>query len=153
MDAMVIREADARDIPKIMSIMKKAFDPANGEAWTAAQCISALALPGTFALVAEANPRTLGFALSRHVLDEAELLLIAVRPDAQLRGIGGLLMAAIVDKLATAGVKTLHLEMRENNPAIDFYRRRQFLTVGRRRNYYRREDGTLADAITLSRNL
>lgn len=148
-----IREADARDIPCIMTIMKRAFDPASGEAWTAAQCISALAMPGTFALLAEAEGRAMGFAIARRVLDEAELLLIAVRPDAQSRGIGGNMLAQLSEKLAHDGSRTLHLEMREDNAALDFYRHRNFVPVGRRPGYYRRADGTVSDAITLSRPL
>lgn len=153
MTGVLVREGDARDIPQIMTIMNKAFDPAHGEAWTAGQCVSALSLPGTFALMAESNGRVQGFALTRHVLDEAELLLIAVRPEGQSHGIGSVLVAEIVEKLEKSGVKTLHLEMREDNPAMDFYQHRKFSPVGRRRDYYRRADGSLADAITLSREI
>ena len=151
--AAAIRDADARDIPRIMTVMNKAFDPANGEAWTASQCISALAMPGTIALLAEIEERATGFAIVRKILDEAELLLIAVRPDAQGQGVGNRLLAQVIDKLSNDGVKKLHLEMREENAALLFYSNRNFEAVGRRKGYYRRPDGTVSDAITLSRTL
>ncbi len=153
METIAIRDADARDIPRIMTVMNKAFDPANGEAWTAAQCISALSMPGTFGLLAEAGECALGFALARRVIDEAELLLIAVRPDRQSRGVGGTMLTQIVERLQQDGGKMLHLEMREDNPALVFYQHRMFAPIGRRAGYYRRADGTCSDAITLSRRL
>jgi ribosomal-protein-alanine N-acetyltransferase len=48
------------------------------------------------------------------------------------------------------GVKKLHLEVRTDNPALSFYSRLGFERVGLRRNYYRRSDGQLTDAATLS---
>jgi len=145
-----ICEASALDLDQVMAVMNKAFDPCYGEAWTAAQCAGALSLPGAALFLARADRRTVGFALARSVADEAELLLIAVRPDGQRRGAGQALIAKIVDHYAHQGVKKLHLEVRTDNPALAFYKRLGFEQVGLRRNYYRRSDNQLTDAATLS---
>lgn len=145
-----IVEVGALDIDEVMTVMTKAFDPRNGEAWTAAQCAGALTLPGSILLVARAGKRTLGFALARSVADEAELLLIAVRPDSQRRGAGQGLVAKIVEHYAHQGVRKLHLEVRTENPALAFYSHLGFAQTGLRRNYYRRSDGQLTDAATLT---
>ena len=151
--ALEIIEGNALDLDLVMTVMHKAFDPCYGEAWTAAQCAGVLSLPGSTLLLARAGTRVLGFALSRSVADEAELLLIAVRPDGQRHGIGERLIAKIVDGLVDKGVKKLHLEVRTDNPALSFYSRLGFAKVGHRRDYYRRLDGQLTDAATLSRQI
>jgi len=83
-----------------MAVMEAAFDPAFGEAWTRRQVSDALAMRGTHCLLAgpngeepEAAEPAAGFALSRAVLDEEELLLLAVRPEWRGRGVGGALLA------------------------------------------------------------
>lgn len=151
--ALEITEAGALDLDKVMTVMNKAFDPRYGEAWTAAQCAGVLSLPGSLLLIARAGERVLGFALARSVADEAELLLIAVRPDSQRCGTGQRLVSQIIDQLREEGVKKLHLEMRTDNPALAFYNNLGFEQVGLRRNYYRGADGQLTDAATLSRQI
>jgi len=145
-----IAEADTRDLDEVMSVMTRAFDPRNGEAWTAAQCAGALSLPGSILFLARRNGRALGFALARSVADEAELLLIAVRPDGQRSGAGRELIQKIVSHYAAEGIKRIHLEVRTDNPALAFYDCFGFVQSGLRRNYYRRSDGQFTDAATLS---
>ena len=145
-----IVEASALDLEKVMIVMNRAFDPRHGEAWTAAQCAGILSLPGSLLLIARSGDRTLGFALARSVADEGELLLIAVSPDRQRRGTGKWLVKKIIERLVNKGVKKLHLEMRTDNPALTFYNDLGFQQVGLRRDYYRRNDGLLTDAATLS---
>ncbi len=152
-EGLEILAASAVDLDQVMTVMNKAFDPRHGEAWTAAQCAGALSLPGSMLVLARDGGRTLGFGLARSVVDEAELLLIAVRPDGQRRGVGKKLIGQIIDELAAIGVKSLHLEVRSDNPALAFYSRLGFEKVGQRRNYYRGIDGELTDAVTLSRQI
>ena len=145
-----IVEADARDLEEVMTVMNQAFDPRNGEAWTAAQCAGVLSLPGSILFLARAGKRALGFALARSVADEAELLLIAVRPDSQRSGAGKALVGKTVSYYASKAIRKIHLEVRTDNPALAFYDRLGFVQSGLRRNYYRRSDGQFTDAATLS---
>jgi ribosomal-protein-alanine N-acetyltransferase len=91
-----------------------------------------------------------GFSLFRTVADESELLLIGVLPKDQRRGIGKLLLDDFVDRARDDGVKRVHLEVRDGNPAISMYKIAGFSPVGRRRNYYHAANGNRYDAITLA---
>jgi [ribosomal protein S18]-alanine N-acetyltransferase len=100
-----------------------------------------------------ASARPLGFALSRQVLDEAEILTIAVTRRVQWRGFGRTLLAAHLAHLAANGAKILFLEVEETNtPAIALYRRFGFSDAGRREGYYQRADTSRA-ALVLRRSL
>ena len=145
------------DLNAIMTVMDAAFDPVFGEAWTRTQVADALALPGVHAMLAsperaEWRPGepAAGFFLSRGALDEEELLLLAVDPAWQGRGIGSWLLARFVGEARSRGRRRLFLEMRDGNRAASFYRRGGFTEVGRRRDYYRRGLTGPHDAITFA---
>lgn len=146
-----LREGNEGDIGAVMEVMDRAFDPAFGEAWSAGQCLGMLSLPGVWLTFAEEDMRTAGFALSRLLMDEAELLLLAVEPDARGQGIGRALIERTVRIAAGKGAHRLLLEVRDDNPALDLYRNAGFSEIGRRRNYYQGADGTARDALTLAR--
>jgi len=136
----------AADIAEVEAVMATAFDPRFGEAWTRSQVLGALAMPGMSLLLARAGGAPVGFALTRRVLDEAELLLIAVAPDARGRGIGGALLRGVLAEARGRGVARLHLEVRAGNPAIRLYAACGFAKVGERRGYYRGAGGRAHDA-------
>lgn len=144
-----LREAGAADVGEVMRVMDDAFQPAFGEAWTRAQCLGILGLPRVWLTIARLGAEPAGFALCRTVLDEAELLLLGVRPAFRRRGIGQALVARALTIAATGGVRRLHLEVRDGNDALTLYTRSGFAEVGRRRGYYRGGAGELFDAISL----
>jgi [ribosomal protein S18]-alanine N-acetyltransferase len=149
-----IASAESADISDVMTIMTAAFDPRFGEAWTRSQCAGILPMSGVSLMLArDREGRPVGFSLFRMVADEAELLLIAVDPDHHRRGIGRLLLNEFMDGARRGGVHRLHLEVREGNPAVQMYLDAGFSTVGRRRNYYRGDEGSQFDAITLAKNV
>ncbi len=130
-----------------MSVMTRAFDPQFGEAWTASQCAGVLAMPGATMLIAR-NPEPCGFALLRTVVDEAELMLLAVLPDVRKQGVGSFLLRETMQVAATEGAGFYFLEVRADNPAIELYAKEGLHAIGRRPNYYRGNDGELRDALT-----
>ena len=145
------------DLDRIMAVMEAAFDPSYGEAWTRRQVEDSLTVPGTHYLLAGADGEepadgeaAVGFALSRGVADEEELLLIAVDPGHRRRGIGGLILGRFVAAARARGARNLFLEMREGNAAETLYLQHGFTRVGRRRDYYRRGSGPPVDAITFA---
>lgn len=150
-DALTIEEGGLADLESVMAVMGDSFDPAFGEAWTAPQCAGLLPMPGVWLSLAREGEGVVGFALSRAVLGEAELLLLAVARSHQRRGVGARLLERFVMISQRKGVEELHLEVRDGNPAAELYRRAGFREVGRRRNYYSGSDGRLFDALTLSR--
>jgi ribosomal-protein-alanine N-acetyltransferase len=151
MSGVTVVEGGRGDLGAVMEVMGESFDPRFGEAWTAPQCAGLLPLPGVWLTLARAAEDTIGFALSRIIADEAELLLLAVRRPAQGRGAGNALLQRFIADARARGAGRLHLEVREGNPAVALYRRAGFSEVGRRRNYYRGPGGEAYDALTLAR--
>lgn len=147
----MITEAGPEAIDSAMEVMEQAFDPVYGEAWNRAQCLGILGLPGVWMLVARSDGEACGFALGRIVLDDAELLLIAVKPLARGKGIGKRLLDDMVRTAAARGAARLHLEVRDGNPALDLYRHNGFEPIGRRKDYYTGQRGQTYDALTLTR--
>ena len=143
------READLREG---MIVMDGSFDPNFGEAWTISQCAGLLPLPGVWLTLARQNETVSGFALARLVADEAELLLLAVKPADQRHGIGRMLLQHFEDEAAARGAARLHLEVREGNHALSLYEQAGYGLVGRRRDYYSGQKGDRYDALTLAKS-
>jgi [ribosomal protein S18]-alanine N-acetyltransferase len=98
-------------------------------------------------------PRLAGFVLSRRVLDEAEILTIAVALQFRRRGIGGALLAAHLATLTSQGIKTLFLEVEAGNAAaLALYGGFGFYQVGARKGYYAKPGGSAAAALVLRRD-
>lgn len=150
---ITINEGDAYNIAAIMPVMDDAFDPAFGESWTAAQCLSALAMPDCRLLIASADDVVIGFSISRWVLDIEELLMIGVAKAWQRQRVGSLLLNAIVNHAKADGREKLFLEVRDGNVAHDFYCVAGFEPLGRRKQYYHGSNGVRPDAITMAMNL
>lgn len=93
---------------------------------------------------------TWGFALGRVALDEAELLTLAVEPEARRAGHGRALLAAFEAKAVARGAGTAFLEVAAGNAAAcALYRQAGYRQAGIRRGYY----GAGGDALVLSRGL
>ena len=133
--------------------MADAFDPKYGEAWTRSQCLGVLAMPGVWLTLARVEGGIAGFALSRAVLDEAELLLLAVSPSARRRGVGSALLRSVIAEARGHGIVRLHLEVRAGNSAIALYDAAGFAKTGERRAYYRGSGGRGLDAHSYSLGL
>ncbi|MFC3441335.1 GNAT family N-acetyltransferase [Sphingobium rhizovicinum] len=141
-------QGDRNALADAMEVMTRAFDPAFGEAWTLPQLSGVMLMPGTWLTVARLDAMPLGFALVRSVLDECELLLLAVAPLWRGRGVGEALLR---DSLRTArrrGITSMNLEVRSTNNAIKLYEKTGFEFVHRRPGYYRGNDGQLYDALS-----
>ena len=151
-DEVRIEPGTADQIDAVMAVMDDAFGDTFGEAWTRSQLSGILPMAGVFLILAHDRRRdaVVGFSLFRTVADESELLLIAVLPDEQRRGIGKLLLDDFLDRARDEEVRRVHLEVRDGNPAIGMYRDAGFSPVGRRRNYYHAKNGKRYDAITLA---
>lgn len=145
---------EAAHLDAVMAVMESAFDPNFGEGWTRSQCAGILPLSGVrLVLASNAEGEVRGFSLLRVVGDEAELLLLAVALQAQRRGIGAALLEDFIAQCRGNGVRRLHLEVRDGNPAVAMYRAFGFRRVGRRPKYYCGRDGRQHDALTMAREL
>jgi [ribosomal protein S18]-alanine N-acetyltransferase len=154
-EAIRLADGKSTDLAAVMAIMNGAFSPRFGEAWTRSQCAGILPMAGVSLVLAHdnGNEQPVGFSLFRTVADEAELLLLAVTPEHQHRGVGRRLLEQFVEQARGAGATRVHLEVRDGNPAVQMYRRAGFQPAGRRPDYYRGSDGRQYDAITLAHSL
>ena len=145
---VVIEDGTTGDLPAIMAVMAAAFDARYGEAWNIDQCRSMLSLPGTSLLVARSQEVLLGFAFTRAILSEQELLMIAVDPRARGRQIAAGMLARLERDGAARGITSIFLEVRKNNSARTLYERLGFEQIGIRRDYYTGTGGKKYDAVT-----
>lgn len=145
---ITIFQADARRLDQVMKVMTAAFGDSFGEAWTRSQCAGILPMDGVTLIVADGGDELLGFALYRIVFEDAELLLLAVSPPAQGKGVGRKLLGQFIDDAKNKGASKIHLEVRDGNPATRIYEAAGFAPAGRRPNYYRGADGGQFDALT-----
>jgi ribosomal-protein-alanine N-acetyltransferase len=128
----------------LAGIHARAF-PAD-ECWDERIIAGQLGQPGVFGLI---DPRG-GMVLARLAADEAEILTLAVTPEARQQGVGAGLIAAAAAEAKLRGAVRLFLEVSTKNPAArGLYQRQGFQQVGRRRAYY--ADGS--DALVLSKGL
>ncbi len=147
-------------IDKIMAVMQAAFDPAYGEAWSRRQVEDALLIGNChYALIAAhgdepaADEAAAGFYLTRHGVEEEELLLIGIDPAHRRRGLAKTLLKRLAADATVRGALRLLLEMRHDNPAEALYLAHGFVPIGQRPNYYRTPDGERLDAVTYCKTL
>lgn len=97
---------------------------------------------------------TRGFMLGRVVVDEAEILTVAVAPAARRQGLGTSLITDFTTAATARGARSCFLEVAANNPAaIALYRRSGFAEVGRRKRYYVQAGSEPVDALIFSKRL
>jgi ribosomal-protein-alanine N-acetyltransferase len=126
--------------------LARIHDAAFSAPWDAAALADMLEQAGVFAIEAPD-----GFILLRTVADEAEILTLAVHPEARRRGLGARLVREGGSAAAARGAARLFLEVADDNTAaLALYARAGFTEAGRRPGYYARPDGHRQDALILS---
>ena len=121
----------------------RAFPPE--EAWSESAIALLLALPGCYAH----HIPDIGFVMARVAADEAEVLTLAVVPEARNEGHGTVLMLMALTSALSRGANAMFLEVSTTNiGARALYAASGFTEVGRRARYY--PDGS--DALVLRRD-
>jgi ribosomal-protein-alanine N-acetyltransferase len=104
--------------------------------------------------VGKARSGAAGFVLARNISGEAEIITIAVARAHRRRGLGRLLMDAVLRELHGARAEALFLEVDEKNAAaVALYRHLGFREVGKRSAYYRSAVGMPSNALVMRRDL
>ncbi len=131
---MIIEQMAPCHISQIAALEKLCFsDP-----WDDRSVASELENPLSVWLVALEGDRLAGYVGSQTVLDESDMMNIAVHPDFRRRGIAQALIGALIPALRARGSGCLALEVRASNgPAIALYEKLGFAQAGLRKNYYR----------------
>lgn len=94
------------------------------------------------------------FLMGRVIVDEVELLTLAVDPDHRRQGIAANMLGEFIGTSDRLGARTAFLDVAANNPAAQtLYETFGFVETDRRRDYYRKPDGSRLDAILMMRDL
>lgn len=125
----------AEDAGEVAEILREAREAA---AWAEESLQETVSLAGVAAFVSERNGAISGFVVGRQVVDEAEILNLAVKQGMRRQGEGGALVRRLLQRFAERQVSRVFLEVRESNAeAIAFYQGLGFQAVGVRKDYYR----------------
>ena len=139
---MILETMHAAHVAQIAALEKICFsDP-----WSERSIASELDNKLAFWLVATEGETVAGYIGSQTVMEETDMMNVAVHPDFRRQGIAEALVSGLVEHLKAMGSHCLTLEVRASNaPAIALYEKLGFAEIGRRKNYYRnpREDALI----------
>lgn len=131
-DMILVKEMTSEHIPRVAEIEKLSFtDP-----WSA-DALELLVGDRANGLVAVEDEEVLGYVGMMCVLDECQIINVAVHPFARRKGIGGLLMRSAEDYAGKRGITVFSLEVRASNTAArSLYRKLGWTECGIRKNFY-----------------
>ena len=102
-----------------------------------------------FYRASDAEGNTVGYVVLYCMYEEAEILNVAVAPQARRNGIASALIGAAVEEGEKRGAAAFFLEVRASNePAIALYKKFGFSPIGVRKRYY---SAPVEDAIEMRR--
>ncbi|MFZ5716608.1 MAG: ribosomal protein S18-alanine N-acetyltransferase [Bradyrhizobium sp.] len=146
----VVEPATLRDAARLAQLHGASF----ARGWGEGEFESMIGERNTLVHRLRLGGKTIGFAVSRVGADEAEILSIAVDAAYRGRGLSRTLLMTHLGHLAGRGIRTIFLEVEENNqPARRLYERAGFTVVGRRERYYKQPNGEQLNALLMRRDL
>lgn len=135
---IVIEEMTLKDLDYIKDNLISDFD----DFWTYHILKEELENQNSSYLVAKIDNEIVGFAGIKIILDEADIMNIVTKKTYRNQGIGTLLLENLISLSKKLNLKTLSLEVSEENlPAIHLYRKFGFEYLGVRKNYYQDKNG------------
>lgn len=124
---------DECHVEQIAELEKICFN----DPWSVRSIAYELTNPLSTWFVAVEDSRVVGYIGSQAVMDEADIMNVAVDPAYRRTGVAQGLLDTLIGALKEKGVCCLFLEVRvSNESAINLYAKNDFLQVGRRPNYY-----------------
>ena len=118
--------------------------------WSKKQWISEFNKEGVKVLVLSLSNKVIGVCVFQVVIDEAHINYFSIHPEFRRNGYGNYLMRNTIKRCEVLNLEKLLLEVSAaNSIAQKFYNYFNFLTVGKRRNYYK--DGS--DALLKEKKL
>ena len=141
---MMLRPMVEADLPWVLDLDRSShLTP-----WSEGNFRDALSA-GNLCLVGDRDGVVVACAVLQMAAGEAELLTLAVTPDARRSGLGREMLAALIARAIAYRAASIWLEVRESNKAaIGLYRDAGFDEIGTRPAYYQRGDSH-EDAITM----
>jgi [ribosomal protein S18]-alanine N-acetyltransferase len=134
---ITLQFAQPSDAAMLAAISRDLIEEGLGWRYRAQAVRQLIADPETVTLVARAGASVAGFGIMKFGDERAHLVLLAVRPDFRRHGIARRVLQWLVESAATAGVASIHVELRaRNNGAYAFYRAIGFAETLRVPGYY-----------------
>lgn len=135
--AVMLRPARAGEARTLAEMSRTLIEAGLGWRYTPRRMASLIADPDAVALVAHDGSQIQGFAVMQFGDEEAHLVLLCVRPALRKRGIGRCLAEWLLESARVAGIATIGLELRADNPAaLAFYRQLGFSQTQQLAGYY-----------------
>jgi len=168
--AISIRLAEPRDAAAVAMMSRDFVEAGLGWKYDAGRVLKAIRDRDTLAVVACENGKAApsaastvsparggaltGFAIIEFGDERAHLVLLAVRPSHRRLGIGQRLLEWLLESARTAGMASIHLELRAgNDTARRFYRAMGFYETVLVPGYYRGGEGRKEGALRMLRVL
>jgi len=142
MKKVTLHPVTVADLEEVVSLERASFQ----HPWKTEHILNEVQSPLSFPLLARLEDGSCaGYICPMLVLDEGQILNVAVHPSCRGRGIGKILLKAALAKLEILGASFVGLEVRPSNTvAISLYTHVGFVTTGIRRAYYENgEDAVL----------
>ena len=106
--------------------------------WTKKQWESEFKKRGVKVFAILIKKELIGIYVVHEIIDEAQINYFSIKKGFRQKGYGSYLMNYLIKQSEKLNIKKLFLEVSENNTkADDFYSKFNFLTVGRRKSYYK----------------
>ncbi|MCR4673979.1 MAG: ribosomal protein S18-alanine N-acetyltransferase [Lachnospiraceae bacterium] len=142
----MIRLAKERDAEELALISERSVDPK----WTKEDFLSAFKNPQARVFVCE-EKMIVGYGVLYFAADEGEIPSIAVEESYRRNGYGDDILEGMQGFCLEEKIHRIFLEVREGNfGAISFYKKNDFIEVGRRKKFY---DHPVEDGLILEKNL
>ena len=138
---VVLRRLTSEDVPALTALERELF---GAGAWSAAMLAEEIHGPGRWyvgAVDPHREPVLVGYAGLWSDGTDATVMTIGVARAHQGRGVGGTLLAALVDRARHERARSVLLAVRvDNEPALALYEPFGLERMGRRRGYYQPEN-------------
>ena len=106
--------------------------------WTKKQWQSEFNKSGTKVVAILLKKKIIGIYVVQTIIDEAQISYFSIKQKFRRKGYGSQLMTYLIKDCEKLNIKKLLLEVSETNSIAEiFYCKFNFLTVGRRKNYYK----------------
>lgn len=106
--------------------------------WSRKQWESELNKKGVKVVAIIIREKIIGIYVIHTIIDEAQINYFSIKQRFRRKGYGSYLMNYLIQECEKSNIKKLLLEVSETNSIAEvFYSKFNFLTVGRRKNYYK----------------
>ena len=149
-DNLGLRLATLDDAAAIARMSRDLIEQGLGWSWTTPRVLRSVHSADTNVVLALEDQRLAGFAIMKYLDAEAHLLLLAVQPGTQRRGVGTALTRWVEGSALAAGIGQVYLEARAGNHAARrFYQRLGYVELLSLPGYYQGREA----AVRMARDL